>query len=174
MSGAWKLVIGLVLILGLGASSQRAPAQSTFPVSLSETPGVHIFSYDNKQHRKAEHYNALFRVVLKEFGLPTDTIPSTNLVFIDKGLESILNDNNAKRFMSTGWCGAYIQPSIIMILGEEESDDTFMHECMHYLHQQGMLFRNIQADSVHRLIYRNEGLLLGSRSYLEFLKTHPR
>ena len=161
------------MILVLAISVPVAYGQSTYPLSLPQTAGVHVFVYDNLEHKSTEYYNALFSVVLKEFGVPTDTIPSVDLIFIDQDLRGVLNGNNARRFGSADWCGAFIKPSLIIMLGEEESDDTFMHECMHYLQQQGRLFQDVHSAAVHQMIDRNEGLLLGSKSYLEFLKKKP-
>jgi len=158
----------LALFLAAGADSK---AQGVFPKSLDTTPGVHVRAEDGRTHRGSDHYSGLCRVVLQEFGIPADTPITIDLVFIDRETRDRLHDNNATRFESSDWCGAFIAPSLILMVGEEESDDTFMHEFMHYLQQKGLLFSTVPFSAVHPLIERNEGLLLGSKSYLEFLKT---
>jgi hypothetical protein len=144
--------------------------QVTHPISLGTSNGVNISVYDGKEHKDSEYYNSLCRVVLKEFGLPSDSIAPIGLVFVDQELRDVLNGHNAVRFKPADWCGVFVKPSLIIMLGEEESDDTFMHEYLHFLQQMGLLFNNVHASSVHQLIEENEGLLLGSKSYLEFLK----
>jgi hypothetical protein len=161
-----SVLVGL-LLLGSGSGS----GQSNLPKSLDFSRGVHIKAYDGKRHRGADHYEQLCRVVNKEFGLPDDSV-CVNLVFVDQALRQSLNANNPVRFQSADWCGAYIRPYMILMLGEEESDDTFMHEYMHALQVRGVLFKNVPFSAVHQLIDMNEGLLMGSRSYLEFLKSH--
>ena len=59
------------MILVLAISVQVACGQSTYPLSLPQTAGVHVFAYDNLEHRSTAYYNALFSVVLKEFGVQT-------------------------------------------------------------------------------------------------------
>jgi hypothetical protein len=149
-----------------------AGAQSLHPRSLDFSPGVHVYAYDGAAHRSAEHYENLCRIVMTEFGLPTDSI-SVALVFVDAKLQEKLNTNNRERFQSLSWYGVCISPSLIIMLGEDESDDTFMHEYLHSLNHRGLLFTDIRPIEVHHLIEINEGLLLGSRSYLEYLKTKP-
>jgi len=151
----------------------RTSAQATTPLSLSDKPGVHIHAYDNGTHKSSAHYENLCKIVLKEFGLPLDSI-RVNLVFVDEDLQNQLNGHNPLRFQATHWYGICLKPSLIIMLGEEESDDTFMHEYMHSLYNRGLLFRNVHPADLHPLIEMNEGLLLGSKSYLEYLKTNPR
>ena len=157
----------LVALYAVGAASSFA--QIARPLSLDPSPGIHVYSYDGKAHRSAEHYTALRRVVLQEFRLPEDSV-SIDLVFIDPQLRETLYTNNRGRFQSAEWCGAFITPTLIFMLGDEESDDTFMHEYMHSLQDRGVLFHDVHASTVHQLIEKNEGLLLGSKSYLEYLK----
>ena len=145
----------------------------TRPVSVDFPPGVHVYAYDGLEHKSAEHYTNLCKVVLKEFNLSTDSI-SVMLIFLDSGLRERLIYNNPSRFQSAQWYGVCIKPALIMMAGEDESDDTFMHEYMHSLYHLGLLFRDVQPAEIHPLIDMNEGLLLGSKSYLEYLKTRPR
>ncbi len=149
-----------------------APAQAQIhPVSLDTGPGVHIHAYDNRPHHDALHYENLCRVVLKEFNVHLDTL-SLNLVFVDGTVQRRLNALNRDRFHNKQWVGVFIKPMLIIMLGEEESDGTFLHEFMHALNNEGLLFADeTQEDSVHELIRVNEGLLLGSESYLRYLKT---
>ena len=167
--GTW----GIAVIFATIAWPSLMSAQPVHPLSMNYEQGVHIFSYDNLTHKSSEHYENLCRVVIREFGLTLDTI-CVNLVFVDEALQEHLNENNPERFRSTSWLGVYISPVLILMLGEEESDDTFLHEYMHALHTAGLLFGNVPESEVHSLIHLNEGLLLGSRSYLEYLKTAKR
>jgi hypothetical protein len=166
----------LILLFSLaffGRTVNNGALGQTRPVSMDFSPGVHIYAYDGLQHKSAEHYTNLCKVVRKEFGLPTDSI-AVMLVFLDAGLQEKLANNNPARFHTAQWYGVCIKPALIMMTGEDESDDTFMHEYMHALYHQGLLFRNVQPADVHPLIDLNEGLLLGSKSYLEYLKARPR
>lgn len=168
--GVSTYVLPVVAVLVLGAMQNSAAlAQMPRPLSLPAGPGVHVFAYDGRAHKSAEHYNALCRVVLKEFGIHEDSLCVT-LVFVDADLQEKLNDNNPDRFVVKSWYGVSIKPGLIMMLGEDESDDTFLHEFMHLLVHRGVLFQDIAPSEVHHVIEMNEGLLLGSKSYLEFLK----
>jgi hypothetical protein len=158
---------------GLIAFVVPAWSQTVRPQSVSARPGVHVQSYDGRAHMDSAYYNGLCRVVLQEFGLPPDSLPAIDLVFVDRATQEKLTSGNAARFASPDWTGAFIRPSLILIVGEEEADDTFMHEFMHVLQQDGRLFQDVPFAAVHQLINQNEGLLLGSRSYLEFLKRKP-
>ncbi len=150
-----------------------AAAQSSVPQSISATPGIHIRSFDGKSHRSAEYYDALRNVVLREFKIPYDS-SALNIVFIGEEMRESMNVANPDRFGTADWLGAFVPPSLIFIVGDNESDDTFMHEYLHSLEYRGMLFTDVPRMSVHSLIQQDEGLLLGSDSYLEFLKTrHP-
>jgi hypothetical protein len=160
----------LLTCMLLVASVPRSLGQITRPASLPPAPGVHISSYDAKTHKDSAYYTGLCRVVLKEFGLPTDSVPQVDLVFITEEMREELESCNYDRFGSSDWTGAFINPSLVFIIGESESDDTFMHEFMHLLQQKGRLFPTVPFSAVHPLIEMNEGLLMGSRSYLEFLK----
>lgn len=149
-------------------------SQNVRPVSVTARPGVHVQSYDSRPHMDSAYYNGLCRVVLHEFGLHADSLPPIDLVFVDRATQEKLTSGNAARFASSDWTGAFIRPSLILMVGEEEADDTFMHEFMHVLQQNGRLFQHVPFPAVHQLIEQNEGLLLGSKSYLEFLKRKPR
>jgi hypothetical protein len=145
-------------------------AQYHVPLSLPSSPGIHVHAYDGRPHKSSEHYEHLCRVVLKEFGIHLDTL-ALNLVFVDMKLQGTLNALNRDRFRGKRWVGVFIKPMLIIMLGEEESDGTFLHEFMHALHHRGLLFSDTEESDVHGLINLNEGLLLGSKSYLEYLKT---
>jgi len=147
-----------------------ALAQHSQPLSLATQSGIHIHAYDDREHKSAEHYEHLCGVVFREFGIRVDTL-SINLVFVDAKLQRTLNALNRDRFRGRRWVGVFIKPMLIIMLGEEESDGTFLHEFMHALHHRGLLFSDAEEADVHSLININEGLLLGSCSYLEYLKT---
>ena len=78
---------------------------------------------------------------------------------------------NPGRFQGKDFSGAFIPPGLIVLVGDEESDDTFMHEYLHYLHANGLVFRGVPLDRVHHRIEETEGYLLASRSYIGFLRT---
>ena len=158
------------LLGGLLFVHASVSAQPHVPGSFSTGWGVHIHAYDGREHKSEEHYENLCRVVMDEFGITNDSV-SVNLIFVDSELKDKLNHNNPDRFYSPSWVGVFIKPTLIFMLGEEESDDTFLHEFMHSLHYRGLLFSNVDESDVHQLIHVNEGLLMGSRSYLEYLKT---
>ena len=155
--------------IGMVGLIPQCSAQPSIPASLNDAPGVHIRSYDGKSHHSEVYYAALRNVVLKEFHLPPDS-SAINLVFIPEELRESLNSSNPDRFGGADWSGAFLNPSLIFIVGTEESDDTFMHEYMHSLQVRGLLFCNVPHSVVHQVITRDEGLLLGSDSYLQFLK----
>jgi hypothetical protein len=161
-------IIGWCAVLTPNAASQLP-----VPCSLSSAPGVHIRSFDARTHHPADYYEALRAVVLKEFHLPPDS-SAINLVFITNELRESLNAGNPARFGTADWTGAFLTPSLIFIVGSEESDDTFMHEYMHSLQVRGLMFTDLPHGVVHDAISQDEGLLLGSDSYLQFLKTHRR
>jgi hypothetical protein len=161
------------ILLAMCCCCASSVAGQPQPLSLGTGPGVHIRAYDNQPHHDAQHYEHLCRIVLKEFGVQLDTL-SLNLVFVDGTIQRRLNALNRDRFHNKQWVGVYIKPMLIIMLGEEESDGTFIHEFMHALNNQGLLFAGeSEEDSVHELIRVNEGLLLGSESYLEYLKALP-
>jgi hypothetical protein len=167
-----KAVPFLLLFCAASLACAQSPVR---PVSLDFSPGVHLYSYDGAEHRSAAHYLRLCEVVLKEFNvaLPVDSV-LVILVFVDSETQERLSRNNLVRFQYMHWYGVSIEPALILMDGGEESDDTFMHEYMHLLHHQGRLFRDTSGGGAHLLIKLNEGLLLGSKSYLEYLKTRPR
>lgn len=167
---SWSAVKRLAAVTGLVLAGLPAHAQNQQPRSLSALPGIHIHAYDNREHKSTGHYEHLCSVVLGEFGINIDTL-SLNLVFVDAELQRTLNALNRDRFHGQHWVGVFIKPMLIIMLGEEESDGTFLHEFMHALHHRGLLFNDTEEADVHSLININEGLLLGSRSYLEYLKT---
>lgn len=156
----------MALILG----SAFLHAQTSLPASLSAEPGIHIRSFDGKKHHNAAYYEGLRQVVLREFNIPFDST-AINLVFIGEEMREKMNVSNPDRFGTADWLGAFVPPSLILMVGDRESDDTFIHEYLHSLETRGLLFSDIPKPSVHALIQQDEGLLLGSDSYLEFLKT---
>lgn len=147
-----------------------AAAQPIHPLSLDLSPGVHLVSCDSLTHRSAAHYEALCRIVLTEFGLPTDSICLT-VVFVDDDLMAALKEHNSDRFESDRWQGMYINNYLVMVDGSREADDTFMHEFLHVLNHQSRLFQHVPAGDVHELIRLNETLLMGSQSYLNYLRS---
>jgi hypothetical protein len=161
-----RWMAGLLVTVTLSVAG--VDAQSVEPLSLRVSRGVHVEQHDGRSHKTPAHYEALCQVVIKEFGVSLDSI-ALNLVFIGENLRDHLSKNNQLRFQAKDWSGAYVPPSLILMVGEEESDDTFMHEFMHYLNDRGLLFTNVPASRVHAAIEKNEGLLLGSRSYLDYL-----
>jgi hypothetical protein len=163
----------LASVAFLGPGLTTTAFGQTRPVSMDFSPGVHVYAYDGLEHKSEEHYTNLCKVVLKEFNLHADSI-SIMLVFLDSALQERLIKNNPARFQAAQWYGVCIKPALILMAGEDESDDTFMHEFMHSLYHRGLIFRNVQPAEIHPLIDMNEGLLLGSKSYLEYLKTRPR
>jgi hypothetical protein len=143
--------------------------QTPWPASLDSTPGVHVYVTDDRPHRDARHYAALCVVVNQEFAIFPDSL-LIHVVFIDQITRDRMRANNPARFRGADWCGAFIEPSLILLLGEEESDDTFMHEYMHLLQSRDLIFRGAHPSSVHHLIEQTEGLLLGSKAYIAYLK----
>lgn len=158
-------ILGLILI-----SADSIVAQGVEPESLTSAPGIHLLIRDGLQHKAASHYEALCQVVIREFGIRCDAF-SLNIVFIGEDLRDHLSRNNQTRFEAKDWTAAYVHPSLIFMVGADESDDTFMHEFMHFLNDRGLLFANVPGSRVHATITRNEGLLLGSKSYLEYLQS---
>jgi hypothetical protein len=153
------------------ATCQMAFSQEIQPKSLATQPGIHVYAYDSMSHRSAAHYRRLSQIVLDEFNIKfsLDSI-CLHVVFVDEAVRDLLKDHNTTRFESKDWSGAFSEPNLIVLLGEEESDDTYMHELMHYLVKIGLLFKNVPASRVHTAINDNEALLLGSKSYLKYLK----
>jgi len=138
------------------------------PLSLRTDPGVHIAAYDEAEHRQEGHYNVLCSVVHHEFAIDEDGAGIT-LVFINAKQQKTLNELNPSRFQSAHWYGIALGKNLILMIGEEESDDTFMHEYMHVLNNRGILFKNVASGEVHRVITEAETMLLGSESYLNYL-----
>jgi hypothetical protein len=164
-TGTWRGMLGFAIMAFFVAIVN---AQSVEPRSLEVSSGVHVEQHDGNVHKSEAHYEALCQVVMHEFNVHLDTI-AISLVFIGEDLRDNLSRNNHLRFQTKDWTGAYVPPSLIIMVGDEESDDTFMHEFMHYLNDRGLLFTNIPASRVHAAIEKSEGLLLGSKSYLQYL-----
>jgi hypothetical protein len=161
---------GIVILPGPG---HQAAGQLTRPRTLSDAPGVHLYSYDGRSHRSTEYYTALRKIVQGEFQVQPDS-SAIDVVFIDEELREELNNANPDRFEAADWSGAFISPCLILILGERESDDTFIHEYLHFLQTRGLIFQHSPQSILHQLITQDEGLILGSKSYLLFLKKRPR
>ena len=153
---------GLFLTFGLllAGSPTRGQINQNHPASLDASPGIHIQSFDGKNHRSVQHYEALREIVATEFGLQPDS-SCMNLIFIDEALREALNVDNPERFHGEDWCGAFVTPSLIFILGEDEADDTFMHEYLHMLQSRGLVFKDVPLTAIHHAIFDSEGLLLG-------------
>lgn len=150
-----------------------ASAQDRLPVSFNEAPGLHVTAYDGLPHRSAAYYTALTGVVDAEMGVTPGAL-RLHVVFVDQETSDRIIAANPGRFHGKDFTGAFIPPGLILLVGDDESDDTFMHEYLHYLHVQGLVFRGVPQDIVHRRIDETEGYLLASRSYIRFLSAHPR
>lgn len=157
---------GLLLVAALTAHSQ-----DRLPASFNESPGLHVISYDGHDHRSATYYTGLCAVVDTEMRIDAHPL-QLHVVFVDQETSDRIIAANPGRFQGKDFTGAFIPPTLIMLVGDEESDDTFMHEYLHYLHTHGLLFRGVPQDAVHRRIGETEGYLLASRSYLRFLAEH--
>jgi hypothetical protein len=145
--------------------SQYVPQSLVFPRRLV------VMAYDSLKHHSERHYQKLAELVQHEFRLTDTTIlVPVRLVFISEPQYRALEIQNSSRW-DTGWVGYYIEPGIILIRGHEEQDDTFMHEYMHALNKHGLIFGDVPERYIHNLIYTDEGLLLASSSYLQFLNT---
>jgi hypothetical protein len=143
--------------------------QDRLPLSFSDAPGLHVMSYDGLTHRDSAHYAGLCRVVETEMGI-TQTLERLHVVFVDQPTSDRIIAANPGRFEGKDFTGAFIAPALIIMVGEEESDDTFMHEYLHYLHTRGLLFRGVPQSMVHRRIEETEGYLIASASYLALLR----
>lgn len=168
--GCWRsiLAVGLLLVAhGAGAGTPGALE------SLPPTPGIHIRSYDGLEHRDSAHYAALCRIVTTEFGIEPPEGP-LHLVFVAQDVVDRMLAANPGRFQGKGFTAVFIEPSLIIMIGAEEADDTFMHEYMHYLNTRGLLFADLSPRAAHRRIEEAEGMLLGSTSYLTYIGGRSR
>jgi hypothetical protein len=159
-----SVVIGMLLVI----ATTTLHTQDRLPLSFSEAPGLHVMSYDGLVHRDSAYYAGLCRVVETEMGV-THTIERLHVVFMDQSASDRIIAANPGRFEGKDFTGAFIAPSLIIMVGEEESDDTFMHEYLHYLQTHGLVFRGVPQSQVHRRIEETEGYLIASGSYLAFL-----
>ena len=159
------VVMIVALLVGTGAG---AHSQDRLPASFNEGPGVHVVAYDGLPHRSAAYYTALCAAVDAEMGV-TAGIAQLHIVFVDQETSDRIITANPGRFQGKDFTGAFIPPALIMLVGEDESDDTFMHEYLHYLHTHGLVFQGVPQDAVHRRIEETEGYLLASRRYILFL-----
>jgi hypothetical protein len=162
------VLIGVSLLI-LACPAGRS--QDRLPLSFSEAPGLHVTAYDGLAHRSEAYYDALCAVVDSEMGV-TRAPGRLHVVFVDQETSDRIIAANPGRFQGKDFTGAFIPPGLIVLVGDEESDDTFMHEYLHYLHTNGLVFRGVPQDRVHRRIEETEGYLLASRSYIRFLH-HP-
>ena len=159
------VVTGLILLI----STATMHTQDRLPLSFSDTPGLHVTSYDGLAHRDSVYYTALCGVVHTEMGI--EHVPARlHVVFVDQYTSDRIIAANPGRFAGKDFTGAFIAPSLIIMVGEEESDDTFMHEYLHYLHAQGLVFRGVPQSMVHRRIEEAEGYLIASATYLDLLR----
>jgi hypothetical protein len=163
------IVMTAVLVL---MTTAIARSQDRLPSSFNEAPGLHITSYDGRQHRSEVYYAALCTVVDSELCVaqPAERL---HVVFVDQETSDRLIAANPGRFQGKDFTGAFIPPALIVLVGDEESDDTFMHEYLHYLHTHGLALRGVPQDRVHRRIEETEGYLLASQSYIRFLSALP-
>ena len=157
------VVAGFLLV-----ATHTAPSQDRLPASFNEAAGLHVVSYDARDHRSEAYYTGLCAVVDSEMRVDAHA-PRLHVVFVDQQTSDRIIAANPGRFQGKDFTGAFIPPALIVLVGEEESDDTFMHEYLHYLQSHGLLFRGVPQDAVHRRIEETEGYLLASRSYLRFL-----
>jgi hypothetical protein len=162
------LIGGLLLI-----ATTTLHTQDRLPLSFSDAPGLHVMSYDGLTHRDSAHYAGLCRVVDTEMG-NTQMLERLHVVFVDQSTSDRIIAANPGRFEGKDFTGAFIAPALILMVGEDESDDTFMHEYLHYLHTRGLIFRGVPQSLVHRRIEETEGYLIASESYLAFLRRSDR
>jgi hypothetical protein len=146
-------------------------SQDRLPSSFNEAPGLHVVAYDGLQHRSGAYYAALCAVVDSEMGVAC-SVERLHVVFVDQETSDRIISANPGRFQGKDFTGAFIPPALIVLVGEDESDDTFMHEYLHYLHMHGLVFHGVPHDIVHRRIEETEGYLLASGNYIRFLGSH--
>ena len=127
-------------------------------------------AYDGLTHRDSAYYAALCRGGGNRNGHFADAPERLHVVFVDQSTSDRIIAANPGRFEGKDFTGAFIAPALIIMVGEEESDDTFMHEYLHYLHTQGLVFRGVPQAMVHRRIEETEGYLIASASYLALLR----
>ncbi len=157
------LVAGFLLV-----ATPTVHSQDRLPASFNEAPGLHVIAYDGLAHRSEAYYTALCAVVDSEMGIAA-SVARLHVVFVDQKTSDRIIAANPGRFHGKDFSGAFIPPALILLVGDDESDDTFMHEYLHFLHTQGLVFRGVPQDAVHRRIGETEGYLLASRSYIRFL-----
>ena len=160
------MLVALLVVTAGGAHSQ-----DRLPASFNESPGLHVIAYDGLPHRSTAYYTALCAAVDAEMGV-TAGIAQLHIVFVDQETSDRIIAANPGRFQGKDFTGAFLPPALIVLVGEDESDDTFMHEYLHYLHTHGLVFRGVPREIVHRRIEETEGYLLASRSYIRFLGLH--
>lgn len=164
-----KNFVHSAIILLLAAAVTHS--QDHLPLSFNEAPGLHVMAYDGLTHRSEAYYTALCAVVDSEMGV-TRAPGRLHVVFVDQETSDRIIAANPGRFQGKDFAGAFIPPGLIVLVGDLESDDTFMHEYLHYLQTNGLVFRGVPHDLVHRRIEETEGYLIASRSYILFLQ-HP-
>lgn len=144
-----------------------------FPKSVTVPVDVVVYTEDSLQHHTADYYRALAKVVQFEFGLDSTELPQpVRLVFVSKSLYRLIVTHNQDRFDTTeNYLGTYVGPGLIFMWGKMEADDTFMHEYMHLLHGHGYLFNDVEnEETVHEYVRMDEAMLLGTKTYLNFLR----
>ena len=150
-------------------------AQNSFPASFTSTQRLTTYSYDTLQHHSAFYYTELAKVVQSEFELGTDSILAPiQLVFMSDSLFQVIVQHNPSRFNQSPdrqIVGFFIMPTLMFLM--DGQDDTFMHEYMHQLVSWNILFphdEDTDMRMIHALIGANEGMLIGSKGYIEFIK----
>lgn len=161
----WRMWGILILLAGCATS---AFSQDRLPRSFSEATGLHVMAYDGLSHRSEGYYASLCAVVDSEMAVSHGPV-RLHVVFVDQPTCDRIIAANPGRFQGKELTGAFIPPGLILLVGDEESDDTFMHEYLHYLQVCGLIFRGVPIDQVHRRIEETEGYLLASAAYIRFL-----
>lgn len=153
----------------LAVCTATALSQDHLPRSFNEAAGLHVTAYDGLTHRSERYYTSLCAVVDSEMAVSHGPI-RLHVVFVDQMTCDRIVAANPGRFQGKDLTGAFIPPGLIVLVGDEESDDTFMHEYLHYLQSNGLVFRGVPIDRVHRRIEETEGYLLASAAYIRFLQ----
>ena len=127
-------------------------------------------SLSNSSHDTA-YYNSLIDVVCSELEVVLDERPALKVVVISQETMQKLVSHNPCRWDSE-WQGSFNPPGLIFLT--PESDDTFIHEFLHWLRFHGLFFVGWEDQLlIEKAIREMEGSLLGSESYLKFLSQSP-
>jgi hypothetical protein len=140
------------------------------PLSLSDRPGIHIYSYDGKT-RDEKSYVMLCRIVNQELAVDIGEEQGLNVVFLDEVTIRLLIESNPDRAWGEKWYGACLDSTLIILDGDSDSHGSFIHEYIHVLHRRGLLFPNLDIGDAEEETSRAESLILGSRAYIEYLQT---